>query len=89
MAGVVVDNLVLTIACDPGPRGRVLLGYAYLLSHPGTPFVLWDHLFDWGDDYHKKIKEMIAVRSRSGITSRSKVEIKVGLMFPECSLRES
>ena len=29
----------------PFPEHRMLVGYAYLFTHPGMPCVFWDHLF--------------------------------------------
>jgi hypothetical protein len=43
------------------PAGRELEGYAYLLTHPGTPSVFFDHLFFFGDIKHK-LRELIQVR---------------------------
>ena len=43
------------------PAGRELEGYAYLLTHPGTPSVFFDHLFFFGDIKHK-LRELIEVR---------------------------
>ena len=59
----------------PFPGEHVLKGYAYILTHPGSPCVLWDHVFDWGDDVRESILEMIKARDRAGIHSRSKVKV--------------
>jgi alpha-amylase len=61
----------------PFPAERVTQGYAYILSHPGTPSVLWDHLFQWGDDVSKAVRALVAARRNGGITSRAKVTIHV------------
>ena len=31
----------------PFPSEHVMLGYAYILTHPGVPCILWEHYFDW------------------------------------------
>jgi alpha-amylase len=59
----------------PFPSNRVAQGYAYILSHPGTPCVLWDHAFEWGDDVRGTVRQVCAARRSAGITSRSSVEI--------------
>ena len=48
-------------------------GYAYIMTHPGLPCVLWEHAFDWG--LMDGLKELIALRRRSGITRLSDVTI--------------
>jgi len=59
----------------PFPSNKVGMGYAYILTHPGTPTVFWDHYFDWGDDLKKQIRGLLKVRDDAGIHSRSKLEI--------------
>ena len=36
-----------------------MLGYAYILTHPGIPCLFWEHHFDWGlaDDINKLVGE--------------------------------
>ena len=51
------------------------MGYAYILTHPGTPCVLWDHYFDWGDELRGQIEGLLAARRAAGLHSRSKLEI--------------
>jgi len=31
----------------PFPSEKVLIGYAYTLTHPGIPCIFWDHLIEW------------------------------------------
>ncbi|KAL8476709.1 hypothetical protein ACS0TY_029128 [Phlomoides rotata] len=57
----------------PFPADKVLLGYAYILTHPGIPSLFYDHYFDWG--LKDAISKLSAIRARNGITSTSKVEI--------------
>ena len=49
-------------------------GYAYILTHPGTPCVFYDHLFY---DHHlgSAIRRLIDLRRRSGLHCRSEVTI--------------
>jgi hypothetical protein len=35
------------------------MGYAYILTHPGTPCVLWDHFFDWGGDIQGHLNSLL------------------------------
>ncbi|KAL8058798.1 hypothetical protein ABFX02_03G044900 [Erythranthe guttata] len=57
----------------PFPSDKVVQGYAYILTHPGTPSVFYDHLFDWGKK--EEISKLIGIRGRNGIGATSKVEI--------------
>ncbi|KAG8383113.1 hypothetical protein BUALT_Bualt05G0151000 [Buddleja alternifolia] len=54
------------------PGGKEMQGYAYILTHPGTPSVFYDHIFS---DYQSQIAELISVRKRNMINCRSKVRI--------------
>ena len=56
-----------------GNRDQVLLGYVYILTHPGVPTVFWDHYFYW--NLKGKIKELISIRKKANIDSASPVEI--------------
>jgi glycosidase len=56
------------------PAGKELQGYAYILSHPGTPTVFWDHLFEW-KHLAEPIKRLIALRKRAGVHCRSEIKI--------------
>lgn len=59
----------------PFPNDKVMVGYAYILTHPGIPCIFWDHLMDWGDDVRNKIKELVRLRRESGIPVDAKVKI--------------
>ncbi|KAH9625466.1 hypothetical protein KSS87_008129 [Heliosperma pusillum] len=50
-------------------------GYAYILTHPGTPTVFYDHFFDWGASIHDQIVKLIDIRKHQDIHSRSLVKI--------------
>eukprot|EP00438_Fugacium_kawagutii_P019997 Skav211726 [mRNA] locus=scaffold1965:53957:57321:- [translate_table: standard] len=55
-----------------GNDEQVLIGYAYILTHPGSlsadriPSVFWDHIMDWGDEPRKKIGSLMKARRDSG-----------------------
>ena len=53
------------------PNEHVVSGYAYILTHPGTPMVYWSHLCAYGDE----ITELIRIRKETNIRSDSKVDI--------------
>ena len=46
----------------PFPHDKVAMGYAYILTHPGTPCVFWDHYFDWGEHLSSHIKTLMQTR---------------------------
>ncbi|DBA76673.1 TPA: Alpha-amylase A type-1/2 [Trebouxia sp. C0005] len=50
-------------------------GYAYILTHPGMPCIMWEHYFDYG--LGGCIKHLVEVRKRNGIDSRSSLAIKL------------
>ena len=56
-----------------GSNEQLALGYAYILSHPGTPCVYYA---DWQiSSVQTAIKNLIAARRKAGITSTSSVYI--------------
>ncbi|KAK9061766.1 hypothetical protein SSX86_018949 [Deinandra increscens subsp. villosa] len=57
----------------PFPRDKLMQGYAYILTHPGTPVIFYDHFYDFG--LHDVITELIEARKRAGIHCRSPVKI--------------
>lgn len=57
----------------PFPREKLTQGYAYILTHPGTPVVFYDHFYDFG--LHDIITELIEARTRAGVHCRSPVKI--------------
>ncbi|MEM5947494.1 alpha-amylase family glycosyl hydrolase [Spirochaetia bacterium 38H-sp] len=59
----------------PFPSDKVEEGYAYILTHPGTPCVYWPHFFDWSPDLRNKIKTLISIRRETGITSSASLNI--------------
>lgn len=55
------------------PANRVEAGHAYILTHPGTPAIFWDH---WRDAKLRPIIErLVALRRDQGIHCRSTIEI--------------
>lgn len=60
----------------PFPSDKVLLGYAYILTHPGIPCLFWDHIMDWGKDVRNGIKALTRARRLAGIKVDSKVQIE-------------
>ncbi|XP_077223141.1 uncharacterized protein LOC143856751 [Tasmannia lanceolata] len=57
----------------PFPRDKLPQGYAYILTHPGTPVIFYDHFYDFG--LRDTITELIEARRRAGIHCRSSVKI--------------
>ncbi|EFN58641.1 hypothetical protein CHLNCDRAFT_29945 [Chlorella variabilis] len=57
----------------PFPKLHVMLGYAYILTHPGIPCLFWEHHYDWG--LADQINKLVALRKRAGIRADSKLEI--------------
>ncbi|CAE7520500.1 AMY1.4 [Symbiodinium microadriaticum] len=60
----------------PFPDDKVMMGYAYILTHPGIPSVFWDHIMDWGDEHRKKIASLLKARRDSGIPVDAPVNIQ-------------
>ncbi|WP_345369237.1 starch-binding protein [Algivirga pacifica] len=59
---------------DPTSNTQILQGYAYILTHPGTPVVFYSHLFDYG--VYDEIAEMVQLRKANGLTHSSTVAIQ-------------
>ncbi|XP_050227688.1 uncharacterized protein LOC126677215 isoform X2 [Mercurialis annua] len=57
----------------PFPRDKLAQGYAYILTHPGTPVIFYDHFYDFG--IREIITELVEARRRAGIHCRSSVKI--------------
>jgi alpha-amylase len=56
-------------------RTQRLIGYAYILTHPGIPCVFWPHFFDWGQSYRSSIQALINIRKKAGVHSTSRMGI--------------
>ncbi|EFJ47473.1 hypothetical protein VOLCADRAFT_74960 [Volvox carteri f. nagariensis] len=60
----------------PFPSRNLPEGYAYILTHPGTPCVFYDHFYQEDGGLRKCILELLGVRKRNGVNARSKVVVK-------------
>lgn len=58
----------------PVPCGKVMQGYAYILTHPGIPTVYYPHVYNW--NLRGAIKPLIDIRKEKGITSTASVSIQ-------------
>ena len=56
----------------PFPERHLPEGYAYLLTHPGTPCVFWDHWVDSGA-LGQNVQALLRVRQSHNLHCRSKV----------------
>ncbi|KAG5050587.1 Alpha-amylase 3, chloroplastic [Glycine soja] len=54
------------------PSGKQMQGYAYILTHPGTPSVFYDHI---SSHDKSEIASLISLRKRNKIHCRSRVQI--------------
>uniref|UniRef100_A0A0E0N1N0 alpha-amylase n=1 Tax=Oryza rufipogon TaxID=4529 RepID=A0A0E0N1N0_ORYRU len=54
------------------PFGMELQGYVYILTHPGTPAIFYDHIFS---HLQPEIAKLISIRNRQKIHCRSKIKI--------------
>jgi alpha-amylase len=61
------------------PGQWVLGGYAYILTHPGTPTIFWDHLYACGDKFHDGISKMVSIRKEMGINRTSQLIILIAV----------
>ena len=54
----------------PFPRDKILQGYCYILTHPGTPTVFYDHWVDpKSSEGHRRT--MLDIRKRTGLSSNA------------------
>tara|TARA_B100000745_G_scaffold89947_1_gene56519 strand:- start:2837 stop:8629 length:5793 start_codon:yes stop_codon:yes gene_type:complete len=56
------------VDCD-----KIVMGYAYIMTHPGIPTVYWPHYFDMG--HGAQIDQLMAIRKDNGLHSESVVNI--------------
>ncbi|XP_042511023.1 alpha-amylase 3, chloroplastic-like [Macadamia integrifolia] len=54
------------------PGGKEMQGYAYILTHPGTPAIFYDHIFS---HYRPEISALLSLRNKLKIHCRSTVQI--------------
>jgi len=60
------------------PHEKEMQGYAYTLTHPGTPSVFFDHIFS---HYKNEIAALLSIRKRNGINCRSTVSIRIFRLY--------
>jgi len=60
----------------PFPDDKVLVGYAYIVTHPGIPSIFWDHVVEWGEDHRRRISELLRARRESEIPVDAPVTIQ-------------
>lgn len=60
----------------PFPWNHLHEGYAYILTHPGTPCVFYDHFWQQHGQLGNSIQQLLRIRKKCGIHSRSKVVIR-------------
>jgi alpha-amylase len=58
----------------PAPCGKVMEGYAYILSHPGIPTVFYPHIYNW--NLKTQIAALMKARKAAGVNSTSAVAIQ-------------
>lgn len=58
----------------PVPCNKVMVGYAYILTHPGIPTVYYPHVYNW--NLRNQIKALIDIRKSQGIGATSSVSIQ-------------
>ncbi|KAL4522614.1 hypothetical protein Ndes2526A_g01021 [Nannochloris sp. 'desiccata'] len=59
----------------PFPWKNAAEGYAYLLTHPGSPCVFWDHYF-YDENLRKDIQKLVAIRKQFLLNYKSVVAVK-------------
>ncbi len=57
----------------PFPTDHLHAGYAYIITHPGSPCIFYDHFM--ADDLGQSIRELITVRQKMRLQCRSKVKV--------------
>ena len=50
-----------------------MIGYVYILTHPGIPTLFYDHVFEWNLD--AMLKELVEIRKKAGIHAKSPIKI--------------
>lgn len=59
----------------PFPAENILEGYAYILTHPGTPTIFYEHYFEWGSNVRHKIQELAQLRVTHNVHKTSELTI--------------
>jgi len=60
-----------------GNNEQIVRGYAYILTHPGTPTVFWTDWSDRGEDVRVQIERCVQIRFAQGLHCLSKLTIDV------------
>jgi len=60
----------------PFPNDKLMIGYCYIITHPGIPSIFWDHVCDWGENIRNQIASLMKLRRQSGNQVDAKVSIK-------------
>lgn len=68
------DHLEVVGGCF-GNNDQICRGYAYILTHPGTPTVYWTDWSDRGQKVTEKIEACVQVRYKQGLHCLSKLSI--------------
>jgi len=63
----------------PFPTNAIGMGYAYILTHPGTPCVFYDHYFQKEDDVGENVMALMKLRKDLKLSARSTVAIQVAM----------
>jgi hypothetical protein len=56
----------------PFPYNHLMEGYAYILTHPGTPCIFYDHFYG-GGGLGDAVRSLVRIRKKHGLNNRSKV----------------
>lgn len=57
-----------------GSTDQIIMGYAYFLTHPGTPCVFWS---DWNvGSIQTAVKTLISIRKQYGISNTASVYVE-------------
>ncbi|KAJ9522476.1 hypothetical protein QJQ45_008233 [Haematococcus lacustris] len=60
----------------PFPSKHLCEGYVYIMTHPGTPCVFYDHFYQEKDNLRGLIIKLCELRKRHGLNARSKVTVR-------------
>ncbi|MED6114267.1 hypothetical protein PIB30_078674 [Stylosanthes scabra] len=68
-------KMILGYATYPFPEDKIMLGYVYILTHPGHPSIFYHDYFERENGIKENIKSLSAIRKRNGITATSTINI--------------
>lgn len=55
---------------------QIIQGYAFILTHPGTPTVFYDHLYYWGKNVRAELEKLMQLRVKYNIRIDSPLRIE-------------